>query len=237
MVEAAQRAGLDAIGLSDHCVVWDDPFDRSDRFDFHRIYDARRRDIHAASTDVDIDVYDGVEMNYDPNHEDDIDAFLRTADFDYTIGSVHYAGDHYIVRKGWFADASDEQKQAAVDTYVDWQVRLIESERFDVIGHLDLCERMPALAGVLSDAHVTTLIEALANSRTVPEINGGKVFDDANANDLGLLDRFRDAGIRVTLGSDAHRPAEIPERIAYLSDVAAESDLALVDHEEIVSPS
>ncbi len=233
MIAAAQQAGLDAIGLSDHCVVWDDPFDRSDRFDFHRTYEARRSDIEAARTEFEITVRDGVEMNYDPNYEDAIEAFLESAEFDYAIGSVHYAGEHYIVRKGFFADADDERKQEAVDTYIDWQVHLIESELFDVIGHLDLCERMPALAGFLSDDHITALIDALTNSSTIPEINGGKVFDDANANDPHLLERFRDAGIRFALGSDAHRPAEIGERFAYLSDIVAESDLALLEHQEI----
>ena len=237
MVETAEEAGLEAIGLSDHAVVWDDPFDRSDRFDFHTTYEQRRSDIQELQSSVDVDVLDGIELNYDPAYEDRIAAFLEEAAFDYVIGSVHYAGDHYIVRRGYFEDADEATKREAVDTYVDWECQLITSELFDIIGHFDLCERMPALSGYLTQDHMNALIDALSHADTAPEINAGKVWDEGNANDPELLGRARDAGIAFSLGSDAHAPTAISDRQEYLQEIAAEVSLEVLPYDQIAGRS
>lgn len=39
--------------------------------------------------EVDIEIYDAVEIDYDPRDEAEISGFLEEAEFDYSVGSVH----------------------------------------------------------------------------------------------------------------------------------------------------
>ena len=41
----------------------------------------------------------------------------------------------------------DESRRAAVECYYDAVVALVESELFDIVGHLDLPERLETLRG------------------------------------------------------------------------------------------
>jgi len=95
MVDAATDAGLDGVGITDHCNVSPDPaaerFKRTFGFNLDLTYERRREAIERlrADPDVGIDVFDAVEMDYDPDHEAAIADFLAEAGFDYAIGSVH----------------------------------------------------------------------------------------------------------------------------------------------------
>ncbi|RQH02668.1 PHP domain-containing protein [Natrarchaeobius oligotrophus] len=234
MVAAADEAGLDAIGLADHCILHEDDFRRCDRTNFDETYLERRREIDRLQSTFDVTILDGVEMNYDPDYHDEIRSFLERAGFDYTIGSVHYADEYHIAKTGWFASVGEADRAAAVDHYVDWQLQLIESELFDIVGHLDLCERSSELRGRITDDQYDAFVEALGRSRSVPEINAGRVFDDYGAvhPNPKVLDRFLDAGIRFVLGTDAHTPAELRDRVEYLTGFEADQGLDSLAYED-----
>ncbi|RQG87780.1 histidinol-phosphatase HisJ family protein [Natrarchaeobius halalkaliphilus] len=237
MVAAADDAGLDAIGLADHCILHEDRFRRCDRTDFDETYPERRSDIERLQSEFDVTILDGVEMNYDPAYHDEIQEFLARAQFDYTIGSVHYADEYHIAKTGWFASVDEPDRAAAVDHYVDWQLQLIESELFDIVGHLDLCERSSELRGRITDEQYDDLLEALGRSRSVPEINAGRVFDDYGAvhPNPRVIDRFLDSGVRFVLGSDAHKPTELTKRAEYLTDFTESRDLECLPFENGLS--
>lgn len=229
MVRAAADAGLEAIGLTDHALPYEDPFGRRDRYDFTETYGDRREAI--ADLDADVAVLDGVEVNYDPAHESAIRSFLREADFDYVVGSVHYAGGYYAAHPEDLADADDAEKREAVEAYVDWQVRLIESELVDVLGHLDVTQRSPVLRGVMEESDYRRLAEALADSTTVPEINAGRLDRDygtihPHPDSLSL---FADAGVSFVVGTDSHAPDQLRERVRLLDDVLADEGVKIVD--------
>ena len=114
MVKAAEAAGLAGIGFTDHCVVYDDPFGRAERTDFNRTYRRRREEIRELRAEADIEVYDGVEVNYDPNHEETIREFLAEASFDYAIGSVHYAGEYDLMHPDAIVGESAATRRDAV---------------------------------------------------------------------------------------------------------------------------
>lgn len=115
MVRAAGEAGLSGIGLTDHCIVYDDPVGRSDRYDFEDTYEQRRAEIEGLRGEYDLAIADGVEMNYDPDREDEIRTVLEEADFEYAIGSVHYADDHDITAPD-LANATPEERRAVADS-------------------------------------------------------------------------------------------------------------------------
>jgi len=231
MIAAAERADLDALGLTDHCIVTDDSFGRRAQYDLVETYEARREVIDEARDGTELTLYDAAEMSYVEADEDRIAAFLDEADFAYTIGSVHFAGPYGYTSGTQYADASDAERRAAVERYYDAVVALIESELFDVLGHLDLPERVDSLRRYTARDDYERVAAALADSPTVPEINAGRVNRSLGRPhpDPALLDVFAEAGVRFVLGSDSHRPHEIESRVPALRAVASEHDLDPID--------
>jgi len=229
MVDAAADAGLDGVGIADHCNVSPDPsaerFKRALGFNLDLTYERRREAIEAVRADsgVEVDVFDAVEMDYDPDHEGPIADFLDGARFDYAIGSVHELDGANVHTRSHFADKPAEERRALVDRYFEKLVALIESELFAIAAHPDLIERNPHLRGFATDDHYAAVAEAFENSRTVPEINAGRLLDDYGEFHPApaFFDRLVDAGLRVSVGTDSHDPGVIAPRV---DEIEAELD-------------
>jgi histidinol-phosphatase (PHP family) len=237
MVEAAESAGLDALGLTDHCIVVDDDFGRRDRYDLVETYERRRAVVDDARAETDLRLYDAAEVSYVESAEAETREFLSAADFAYTIGSVHFAGEYDYTSNGSYADADEETRRDAVERYYDAVVALVESELFDVLGHLDLPERTTALRGHSRPDDYERVAAALADSRTVPEVNAGRVDRSLGRvhPDPARLAQFRAHDVGFVLGSDSHRPAELPERVPALEAAAERHDVDVLDVASVLS--
>ncbi|ELY65386.1 PHP domain-containing protein [Natronococcus jeotgali] len=231
MVRAAEEAGLEGIGLTDHCSISSREAASATRnrygFNLDLTYERRRDAIEQVRARADIDVYDAVEMDYDPRDEPEIAAFLEEANFQYTIGSVHAVEDENVQVASNFEELSESGRDDVVDDYIDRLVALIDSELFDVAAHLDLIERTPPLRGRTTTDHYERVARAFADSRTVPEINAGRATreDPLVHPDPEFLESLREYDVAVTLGTDSHAPDEIGERAAFLEEFLTERDL------------
>ena len=218
MVRAAAEAGLAGVGIADHCNVSDREEIREQKhqlgFNLDETYGRRREAIERLREESEIAIYDGVEMDYHPDEEGAIRAFLDEADFQYTIGSVHYLDGVNVHVEPYYAGQPESDRQAAVDRYFDHLVALIESELFDVAAHVDLVERNPALRDLATETHFRRVAEAFADSRTIPELNAGRALDEYGEfhPSPAFLDVLAEYDIPITVGSDAHQPEEIGER-------------------------
>ena len=236
MVRAAEEAGLEGIGFTDHCTISSRERPATVRsvygFNLDLTYERRRRAIETQRDreDLSLEIYDGVEMDYDPRDEAEIRDFLAEAEFDYTIGSVHGVDDLNVQVPSNFADMTDAELDRIVDDYFENLVALVESELFDVAAHLDLIERTAPLRGRATQDHYERVARALADSRTVPEINAGRAVSDMALVHPSerFLETLREHDVSVTVGSDSHRPSEIGERVAFLEEYLAERDLEAV---------
>lgn len=231
MVSAAEDAGLEAYGIADHCNVSrrDDP-DRWKRvygFNLDVTYERRREAIESLREWSDLTLYDAVEMDYDARDEDAIAAFLEDAGFDYAIGSAHDVDGTNVFDRATFAEWSESERRAFVDDYYGKVVSLIESELFDVVAHVDVVERTPELRGFTTDEHYERVADALATSRTLPEINAGRALEEYGHFHPApaFLEALRGRDVGFVPGSDSHRPDEIGERLAVLGDRFAELGL------------
>lgn len=231
MVEAARTAGLDGVGFADHCNVSAEEPGVSRSFDLDETYPERRREIEALREASDVRIFDAVEMDYRPADEERIEAFLDEAAFEYAIGSVHHVGHRNVVVPGEFADDSEDERAAFVDRYFGLVTDLIESELFDVVAHVDVTERNPELRDYATVEQYEAVADALATSRTVPELNAGRAFGDYGElhPHPQFVDVLRSAGVRFVTGTDAHTPDELRSRAEYLADAVADRDFNLVD--------
>jgi len=224
MLAAAEKAGLEALGFADHCNVSarEGMIETKHEYGFNldTTYERRRRAITSLSERTTIEIYDAVEVDYDPADESEIREFLTEADFDYAIGSVHFVEGVSVQASAHFADRSADERAAVVDRYYEKLVSLIDSELFEIAAHLDLPERTPELRGHATDAHYTMVTDALENSSTVPELNAGRALGDYGeyhpATDF--FEYLRERSIPFVPGSDSHRSDHLHDRLPVLSD-------------------
>ncbi|MFB6112090.1 MAG: PHP domain-containing protein [Halobacteriaceae archaeon] len=222
MLDAAADAGLAGVGFADHCNVSERSVmgDTKRRLGFNMdiTYERRRAAIEAFRDERDLAIYDAVEMDYEPDDEAAIGAFLDDGDFDYALGSVHHLEDVNIHVADYFARRPERERVALVDEYFEKLVSLIDSELFAVASHPDLIERTPALRGLATEAHYDRVAAAFASSRTHPEVNAGRALREYGT--VHPAPAFREALIErdvpVVLGTDAHSPAALKRRVRYL---------------------
>lgn len=231
MVEAARDAGLDGVGFADHCNVSAEEPGVSRSFDLDETYAERRREIESLREEFDVEIFDAVEMDYRPADEDRIEAFFADADFEYALGSVHHVGERNVVAPWEFDDDSETERAAFVDEYFAAVVDCVESELFDVLAHVDLVERNEVLRGHATADQYRAVAKALSDSRTVPELNAGRVLDDYGElhPHPEFLEILREANVSFAVGTDAHTPTELIDRVEYLSNVVESLDVDIVD--------
>lgn len=219
MCRAAEDAGLEGIGITDHCNVSTD--ERQARrkkamgFNLDLTYERRREGIETVRENFDIRVFDAVEMDYEPEDESSIEAFLEEARFDYAIGSVHVLDGVNVHVESYFARKPEAERRELVDRYFEKLVAVAHSELFEVAAHPDLLERNPAFRGLATDEHYRRAAEAFADSRTVPEINAGRAlseYGELHPNGA-FLDALLEHGVEVTVGTDSHDPDQIGPRV------------------------
>jgi histidinol-phosphatase (PHP family) len=229
MVSAAADAGLDGVGIADHCNVSDRESMRvwKARFGFNLdvTYERRRAAIDSLRDAFDLRIYDAVEMDYDRRDEDAIAAFLDAADFDYAVGSVHELDGRNVHDRAHFAAKPEPERRELVAEYYETVLALIDSGLFDVVAHPDLVERNPALRGFSTPEQHERVAAALADAGAVPEVNAGRIHDEYGEfhPTPAFLERFVDHDVPVVLGSDSHTPDAIPERLPALRERLADA--------------
>ena len=234
MCRAAEEAGLEAVGIADHCNVSPDER-RADRkkamgFNLDLTYERRREGIENVREHFDLRVFDAVEMDYDPDDEGSIETFLEEAGFDYAIGSVHVLDGMNVHVESYFARKPEPERRELVDRYFEKLVGLAESELFEIAAHPDLLERNPAFRGLATEDHYRRAAEAFADSRTVPEINAGRALDEYGRlhPDGAFLDTLLDHGVEVTVGTDSHEPEDVAPRVERIEAELAERGIVPV---------
>jgi histidinol-phosphatase (PHP family) len=229
MARAAEKAGLDGIGFADHCnVSARESMQETKRhlgFNLDQTYERRRQALDNLNERFDVTLYDAVEMDYDPQDEAEIAEFLDEADFDYAIGSVHHLEDVNVHFQGYFEKKDEQERRALADEYYDKLVALVESELFDIAAHVDLLERNPVLRGYATEEHYERVAAAFEDSRTIPEINGGRILRDyAEYHPAPSFREVLDAhGVAFTVGSDSHEPDTLREVTPVLREFFEES--------------
>ena len=216
MLRAAVDPGLDAVGFTDHCslsetwreerLLWNRNFDRT--------YERRREALAIAERRYDVRTYDAVEMDYEPGLERRIESFLDCAGFDYAIGSVHDLDGANVHARSHFAGKPKAERRDLVDRYFEKLVALIDSELFTIAAHPDLVERNPHLRGFATVEQYERVADAFTDSRTVPEINAGRLLDDYGEFHPSpvFLDVLTAHDVSMTVGTDSHEPDAIAPR-------------------------
>ncbi|MDR0381784.1 MAG: histidinol-phosphatase HisJ family protein [Oscillospiraceae bacterium] len=211
LAEAAVRAGLSALCVTDHFDTWSS-FDTKPHRD---AFEAARAAVSGRLT-----LLRGVELGEGHTLGARSEALLDSGPFDFVLGSchcIHGKPDFYDMPPG-----DRDGCLALIAEYLAEVIEMVRWGRFDVLGHLTYPLRyMVGRDGVAVDFspfydELRTLFRALAEGGYGLEVNvsglrrpGGFLMPD-----LPLLALYRACGGEiVTVGSDAHRAREIGAHI------------------------
>ena len=221
---AARKAGLAFWGVSDHFPApagYDAAFRMApdDLPRYFEILDALREAADGSA----LTVLAAVEFDYVPGRMDEVFAALDPLrpKFDYLIGSVHYVGDFAFDDP----DKLDEWPRFGVDAVWDGYLTdlkaFIELGGFNVMAHSDLPKKFGFRPSNYENVlrRMTDIYECAAAKGIRLELNtaGLRVAADEIYPAPDLLRAAFRAGMKITLGSDAHKP----EHVAYAFDRAA----------------
>lgn len=213
-VERALELGLAEMGFSDHIPLYFLPPDRRGpglamaEEELPRYVEEvlRLRDRYPL-----IPIRLGIEADYYPGWEEELERILEPYPWDYVYGSIHFMGDwgfddpRYVDRyQGWDMDELYAR-------YFDLVRAAAATGLFDIMGHLDVIKKFghrptgdPArlfsdVAAALKAAGVAIEVSTAGLRKPVAELYPGP----------DLLAHCRLAGVPATIGSDAHRPTEV----------------------------
>ena len=222
---AARKAGLAFWGVSDHFPA-PSGYDAAFRMAPEELplYFDILNSLRDAAKDTNLHVLAAAEFDYVPGRMDEVFAALDPLrpQFDYLIGSVHYVRDFAFDDPDKLDDWPKFGVDAVWDGYLADMKAFVELGGFNVMAHSDLPKkfgfRHSDPASVLR--RMTEIYERAAAKGICLELNTAGLRVAASeiypAPDL-LRAAFR-AGMKITLGSDAHKP----EHVACAFDRAAE---------------
>jgi histidinol-phosphatase (PHP family) len=209
----ARRKGLVEIGFADHfplgllgftprVVVTMEPAELAE-------YVADVRELAASSGGIAVKL--GVEVDYLPGKAGNLASLLAAHPFDYVIGSVHFIDD-------WdFSHPSYAERYRTLDLsrvyrrYFELVWEACASGLFDIIGHVDVIKKFGFQPAEDLEPYWRETARVLRETGTCLELNtSGR---DAPVGEFypaaPFLEICREAGVVVTMGSDAHGAGQV----------------------------
>lgn len=168
----------------------------------------------------------GLEVDFSPRFQKRIAEFVNQADWDILLCSVHEFDDAKDIEKGASQDIGEEEAFVRWRDYFRLQQLALESNfvRFHVLAHPVRFSRGTAPA----PPDIDSLLLGLANTAK----RKGKALE-LNGNDLRYAPRLvrklaeacGKAQCQVSVGSDAHQPAEVFRNLDVAEALVREFDL------------
>ena len=221
LVARGHRLGLEVIATTEH--VDFDPRDGCyGHYDYarHQLQRARLCEHPADGLTVLI----GTEVDYQKRFDAEVRQFMDTAEYDFVIGSVHYARGEAIFLPSFY-DAPERENYEA---YFEEVLSAVQSGLFDVLGHLDIVKRYgvpyygPFDPSCYAD-QIDAILRACVDTGTGLEINTSGLRGPPRETfpSLPVLQRYHALGGRVlTVGSDAHVAADLARDIPHALSLA-----------------
>ena len=217
MIEAACKMGIREMAVTDHYEDYSDqefPFE----LDFSNY--------HKALTDMKesyknrIKVLKGIEIGIQHGKVlEKCKVHAKEFDYDFIIGSFHFAEGYELYRNGFFENRSAEDSYVAFYTYM--RDCLLNYKEYDVLGHFNIIDRYTDR--IPSDTVYMDMVEEILKIIITDgkgiEINTSSFrygMRDRTTPPLEVLQLFKDLGGEIiTIGSDAHRAKDIGYRLDF----------------------
>ena len=210
-VTSALEKGFDEIGFSAHLpkVIEPDPYHAMLEEDLPRYVDLVLSLRNRYSDRILIKL--GIEADYFEGHEEKTARLLESFPFDYVFGSVHFLDDWHFTSRVGLPRYETEDPDEVFPRYYSLLKRMISSGLFDIAAHADAIRREHFLPPDTLENEYREVARLLASKSMSIEVSTAGIRRGAGSiyPDSKLLGACIEAGVMVTLGSDAHRPEEV----------------------------
>ena len=148
----------------------------------------------------------GLEVDFFPQTIGDVLELLAPYPWDFLIGSVHWVGGWSVDHEISVAEFDRRGVRRSYEDYFAVVVELARSGALDVLGHVDVVKKfghlLDATPGDLYDA----VVEAAVAGGMAVEVSTSGLHEEVGEiyPAAPFLERFRVAGVPITLASDAH---------------------------------
>jgi histidinol-phosphatase (PHP family) len=179
----------------------------------------------------------GIEVGEPHRFHDDMKTMLARAPFDYVIGSLHWVGSESVFDPAYFQRPAEE----AYSLYFSELARMTACGGFDILGHFDVPVRtgFKFYGGYYPGDYEPVIRRVLRNcieQGIAIEVNTSALRRKAQVllPGLQILRWYAEmGGMRVTLGSDAHRPEQVAAHFGVALDAVRASGLrAIMQYEQ-----
>ncbi|GMT45212.1 MAG: histidinol-phosphatase [bacterium] len=245
-VKKALELGFRAMGFTEHSPL---PFPttfslKKENADAYVRETARLKEMYRGQ----IALYRALEFDFIPGLSDDFDSWRDKLHLDYAIGSVH------LVRPEqsddlWFIDGPEREKyddglrkyfgndiKKAVKTYYFQINQMIETQQFEIVGHLDKI-KMHNAGRYFSEEEkwyrrlVSETLELIKEKDLVVEVNTRGLYKKRSNRlfpDDETLKQISTMQIPVLISSDAHQPDELNTFMNYAEKRLVETGIKSV---------
>jgi len=226
-VKKALELGFRAMGFTEHSPL---PFPttfslKEENADVYVRETARLKEMYRGQ----IALYRALEFDFIPGFSDNFDFWRDKLHLDYAIGAIHLVqsenGDGL-----WFIDGPKRERydeglqkyfgnniKKAVKTYYLQINQMIETQQFEIVGHLDKIKMHNAGRHFSEDDKwyrrlVTETLELIKEKELVVEVNTRGLYKKRSKRlfpDDETLRQIKDLKIPVLISSDAHHPDEL----------------------------
>ncbi|MHA7110754.1 histidinol-phosphatase HisJ family protein [Sunxiuqinia elliptica] len=206
MIKKAIEIGLEEVGFSDHVclktVEWAvSPIDIPVMTE--QILELREK------FQDQITVRYGIEMDYFPGKEKEIQEIISQLPLDYVIGSVHFIGDwNFDTDKSLYGKWSNDE---LYHMYYELIQQAAKSGLFDTIGHLDIIKKFRVYPENDQSQLIEDTLKVIKQNGLVVELNTGGL--DRPCAELTpspeIVEQCYFHHIPMTISSDAHSTAQL----------------------------
>jgi len=207
---AAVERGIDQVGFSEHVGI--DPSDDAyGTLDYERYREALERGRRDYAGKLEIRM--GVEIDFRSSVTAQTEQYLKTHEFDFVTGAVHYLGGEIL----WIPEIFETRPWREVwRDYFAEVLCMVQTGLFDIIAHLDYPKRghVP-LHGRFDwracEDQVRPVLTEIVEQQSALEVNTAGLRKQADEifPSPGVLELYRELGGEfVVFGSDAHKPSE-----------------------------
>lgn len=230
MIKKAKELDLKGIGFADHCNVSKRKSEierkKIQGFNLDKTYKRRKEAIQQLRKRHDIKIYNAVEIDYDPRDEKPIKTFQEKTNFDYSLGSAHIINGTHIQNTHKTSKMTKKQRRKMVSKYLENMEKLVDSNLFDVIAHIDVYKRNKHLRKFEPKEKIENLVTAVEENHAIPEINLGRStrgMKDIHPTNT-FIEKMKSKDIKFITGTDSHTPDSLGKNVGYYREKIHEED-------------
>lgn len=158
-----------------------------------------------------INVKIGLEIDFNPELVDFFEEIVGRFPFDVIGGSLHFPGGLNIVSRGSPWRQGQVDPEYVFSLYLEHFHNMLEYDYFDVVCHLDLIKKFGWKSAESFDTNFDSMLATIKNKDLAVEVNTSgynhALQEAYPAQDI--IKRCHAKGVQITLGSDAHKPADV----------------------------